>query len=211
VKLRAPDESTAWVVVDQIRSGEYRHEGLTPEAGWRVIDVGANIGVYSLWAARRRATVVAFEPEPETFACLTANTAGKSVTPFHAAVVGSPRAVAKLYRSSIRSTRHTLTGREILSGEQLYDSVDVPAITLDEVLAFPCDLLKVDCEGAEFEMLFAVSDEALSRAQRIILEFHRSAGDPETLIRRLGTVGFDTSILAGASSHEPVGLIGAVR
>jgi FkbM family methyltransferase len=155
--------------------------------------------------------VLAFEPDPETFACLTSNTAEKSVTPVHAAVVGSPRATAKLYRSSILSTRNTLTGHEILSGEEIYDSVDVPTITLDDVLAVPCDLLKVDCEGAEFEMLSAVSDQALSRARRIILEFHRTAGDPETLIRRLGSAGFDTTILVGASPHEPIGLIGARR
>jgi FkbM family methyltransferase len=211
VELRAADDDTAWLVAHQIASGEYRHDGLTPRAGWKVIDIGANIGVYSLWAARRGATVSAFEPEPETFACLVANTTGTHITPFQAAVVGAPRVVARLYLSDVRSTRHTLTGREIVSGRELTDVVEVPAITLDEVLAEGCDLLKLDCEGAEFEILAAVSEESLSRALRIILEFHRSIGTPETLTRRLERAGFETSVLAGTSSRDPVGLIGAVR
>jgi len=38
-----------------------------------LFDVGANIGLYSLLAAKRGTKVVAFEPEPQNFAVLTAN------------------------------------------------------------------------------------------------------------------------------------------
>jgi 2-polyprenyl-3-methyl-5-hydroxy-6-metoxy-1,4-benzoquinol methylase len=33
--------------------------------GWTVIDIGANIGVFSLYAARAGATVIAYDPLPE--------------------------------------------------------------------------------------------------------------------------------------------------
>jgi FkbM family methyltransferase len=33
--------------------------------GWTVIDIGANIGVFSLYAARAGATIIAYDPLPE--------------------------------------------------------------------------------------------------------------------------------------------------
>lgn len=208
VKLRAPDATAAWGITRQIAGGEYRYEHLTPRQGWKVIDVGANIGVYSLWAERRGATVTAYEPGPETFEHLVANTKGKRIAARHAAVVGAHAATARLFLHGERSTRNTLIGREIETGEQLDASVEVPAIPLDEVLTDGCDLLKIDVEGSEFEILANVSEENLRRAKRIVLEFHRTAGPLQTLLDRLAAAGFRAEILDDAG---PFGVIGAMR
>src|SRR5438874_2374910 len=119
VRLSAPDEVTGRIVIDQVSRGEYRWPGVTPEPGWRVVDVGANIGVFSLWAERRGASVVAFEPAPLTYQALTANVAGKRVETVHAAVVGSERSAVRLYLSKGSSTRHSMVGRELDSGLSL--------------------------------------------------------------------------------------------
>jgi FkbM family methyltransferase len=206
VSLSAPDASTAWLVTLQIAVGEYRSPGFTPEAGWRVVDVGANIGVFSLWAERLGAEVVAFEPEPRTFASLVRNVAGRRISPRQAALAGTSAPSVRLYLSEVDSTRNTLAGKEIESGEPLRDFVDVPTVTLPDVLGSGCDLLKLDCEGAEFEALLNADDETLRRARRIILEFHRFAGSPEAIVDRLETVGMQVSRLGG---NESVGLIGA--
>lgn len=206
VSLSAPDPDTAWMVALQIAVGEYRWPGLTPEAGWHVVDVGANIGVFSLWAERLGADVTAFEPEPRTFASLVANVAGRRISPRQAALVGQARPAVRLYLSELDSTRHTLTAKEIESGEALRDFVDVPTVTLADVVGSGCDLLKLDCEGAEFEALLGADDDTLRRAQRIILEFHRIAGSPEVIVDRLEAVGMDVDMLA---ENEAVGLIGA--
>lgn len=116
VLLAAPDATTAWTVVTQIAAGEYRWPGLTPEPRWRVVDVGANIGVFALWAERLGAHVVAFEPEPKTFASLVTNVAGRRVSPRQAALVGEAMPSVRLYLSDVRSTRHTLLAKEIESG-----------------------------------------------------------------------------------------------
>jgi FkbM family methyltransferase len=194
------------MVALQIAVGEYRWPGLTPEAGWRVVDVGANIGVVSLWAERRGADVAAFEPEPRTFASLAANVAGRRIVARQAALVGEAVPAVRLYLSELDSTRHTATGKEIESGEPLRDFVDVPAVTLADVVGSGCDLLKLDCEGAEFEALLAADDEMLRRAKRIILEFHRIAGSPDVIVNRLEAAGMDVELLA---ENESVGLLGA--
>lgn len=206
VSLSAPDADTAWLVALQIAVGEYRWPGLAPEAGWRVVDVGANIGVFALWAERLGADVSAYEPEPRTFASLVRNVAGRRISPRQAALVGRALPTVRLYLSGLDSTRHNLVAREIESGERLRDFVDVPTVTLADVVGPGCDLLKLDCEGAEFEALASADDDTLRRARRIILEFHRIAGSPAVIVDRLETAGMKAKVLW---EIESVGLIGA--
>ena len=47
------------------------------EPGDTVLDIGANIGLFSIWCADRGAKVVAVEPIPLTFAALSANAAAR--------------------------------------------------------------------------------------------------------------------------------------
>ena len=51
----------------------YLRHGISINQGDCVLDVGANIGLFALEAARRGAQVHAFEPMPATFAALEAN------------------------------------------------------------------------------------------------------------------------------------------
>ena len=206
VSLSGPDADTAWLVSLQIAACEYRSPGFTPEAGWHVVDVGANIGVFSLWAERLGADVTAFEPEPRTFASLVANVAGRRISPRQAALVGEAVPAVRLYLSELSSTRHTVLGKEIESREPLRDFVEVPAVTLADIVDSGCDLLKLDCEGTEFEALLGADDETLRRAQRIILEFHRFAGSPEAIVDRLEAAEMTVNLLA---ESESVGLIAA--
>jgi FkbM family methyltransferase len=212
VRISAPDPITSWGIVLQIAGGEYEHAGLTPHPGDRVLDIGANVGIFSLWAQRRGASVVAFEPSPVTFPFLVSNTQGRSIAPVRGAVVGelpSGRRDTRLYLHGDRSTRNTLLAVEITSGDALTESVVVPAYPLYEVLVDGCELLKIDTEGSEYEMLANTPADALRQAERIIIEFHRVAGDPEDLLRVLRNSGFQSSILAGAVGLS--GIIGAVR
>ena len=88
MKLTGPDNVATWDIALQIAGGEYDYPGYVPRRGDRVVDIGANIGIFSLWAARRGATVTAYEPGVETFAHLAQNVADRRVTARHAAVVG---------------------------------------------------------------------------------------------------------------------------
>ena len=206
VLLAAPDATTAWTVALQIASGDYRWPGLTPEPGWHVVDVGANIGAFSLWAERLGAEVVAYEPEPKTYESLVANVAGRRVSTRQAALVGEAVPAVRLYLSGVRSTRHTLLAKEIESGAPLRDFVDVPTVTVADVVGDGCDLLKLDCEGAEFEALLRSDDETLRRARRLVVEYHRIGGEPEELVDRLEAAGLEVSVLW---TSEAVGAIGA--
>jgi FkbM family methyltransferase len=55
-------------------------------------------------------------------------------------------------------------------------SLSVPALSLADAFALleieSCDLLKLDCEGAEYSILFETPQLVLERIQRIVMEYH---------------------------------------
>lgn len=213
MSLSAPDPVAAWGISGQISDGEYSFPGLVPRKGEHIVDIGANIGVFALWAARKGASVTCYEPGPDAFACLVRNTAGRPINVMHAAVVGrsTPESMVRLYLHEERSTRNTLLGIEIGSGQELMSHVDVPAVSIDKVLADGCDLLKVDCEGSEFDIFDGTDGTILRQTRRIIVEFHRTAGDPQLLLQRFSDSGFHAQILKGTSPSDVFGVIGAHR
>jgi FkbM family methyltransferase len=192
VTVSTDDLPSAWDLAFPIWSGEYDEPGFVPHRGWTVVDIGANIGFFSMLAAARGARVTAYEPHPESFRHLQRNTRKWGVDCRQAAVVGDGSERVRLYVHPERSSRNTLTGAEIGSGEALTTAIDVPAIEFSDVLREPVDLLKVDCEGAEFGFLDQA--DVVRNAKRIIAEVHATAGDPEQLRRAVEAAGFDARL-----------------
>ena len=116
--------------------------------GMTFVDVGANIGYFTLLAASLGARVIAYEPTPAVFERLRQNVALNAfdnVALVNAAVVDQPGLLA-LYESPDDPEANNLFG----DGNH---SVKVPAVSLDDDLATrgveKVDLLKIDAEGAE--------------------------------------------------------------
>jgi FkbM family methyltransferase len=161
-------------------------------AGAIVVDVGANVGVFALYAAvvGRAARVYAYEPFPESFELLCANAARNrldAIRPSRLAV-GGERGQRRLF-VGLGHGRNTLLG----AAEQ--SSVVVECITLADVFEREridrCDLLKLDCEGAEYEILLGAPGGLLRRVDRIAMEYHQvPAHLSEELVDLLRGAGF---------------------
>ncbi len=113
------------------------------------VDVGANVGAYSIWAAECGADVIAVEPHPVTAARLQRNVA---LNPYpievrQAALAETP-GVLRL-TTGLDSCNHLLLGADDGSGDRV-DGIDVAVETLDDIVgtADPI-LIKIDVEGAE--------------------------------------------------------------
>lgn len=146
-----------------------------------IIDIGANIGSFTFFAASRfpGARIFAFEPDPHNFRQLQKNAAlnpGRTEVN-HMAVAGISGEV-KLFGGC--SNEHS-TGASIAQDENASGGYAVAATSLEDLFAKcsieRCGLLKMDCEGAEFQILYAAPQSVLDRIDQMILEVHSTEQD----------------------------------
>ena len=106
------------------------------------VDAGANLGIWSLLAAKRGARVQAFEPVPAMAARLRAH-AGASVT-VHQLALGAERGALPFFAVPDGNTGASSMARHHDASVE----IDVEVIPLDDIVD-RADFLKVDVEGAE--------------------------------------------------------------
>jgi FkbM family methyltransferase len=163
--------------------------------GTVVIDVGAHVGYYALLAARQvgpQGKVYAFEPEPANYALLLKNIELNGYGNIVAAgeAVSNRVGPATLFLTRLDSGRHSTYHH----GLPEKGSVAVETTTLDAFLeaeGWPkVDLVKVDVEGAEWDVLEGM-EQLLRKSEglKLILEFNpfllQSAGvDPFRFLER---------------------------
>jgi len=146
-----------------------------------VIDLGANIGLASLYFASRYPScrLLAVEPNPPTYKILTANLSdlieGGRCRTLHAAVWGSERQLigdpSQAHDHYSAFAAREATGNE--NGEETMQGFPITRNIHDSGFEH-VDLLKVDIEGAEVE-LFKGDLDWLRRVGAIAIEFHHES------------------------------------
>ncbi len=142
-----------------------------------VLDIGAHIGFFSVFAALRakEGHVYSFEPAPANFEMLQENirlNGIKNITPINKAISqkGGTREFI-IYPNSISTGAHSFA-----YSENRNLKITVQTISLDEFVKNhgiqKIDFLKMDCEEAEYEILFNSSHETLSMINKISMEYH---------------------------------------
>lgn len=166
-----------WSIKETFLDRFYETCGFAVQPGWKVIDIGAGIGEYPLYVALMQpsAQVFAFEPYPQSFALMQENirlNARTNVQAFNQAIAASTGELVL-----------DLTGGEPVqfqshatSATRIENGLSVQALSLADAFAMleldSCDLLKLDCEGAEYAILFGAPHPILEHIQRIVMEYH---------------------------------------
>ncbi len=147
-----------------------------PKRGENVIDVGSNVGRYSLIAAKKGANVIAIEANPFTFKVLQKNcmiNGFHNVKAFNVACSNKTGTIDELYYiegyegiSSLDLNRLKMLAEKNIEPQK----IPVKAEKLDNINYFSeIDWLLIDVEGHEVEVLEGAF-ETLKRTKRIIIE-----------------------------------------
>jgi FkbM family methyltransferase len=162
-----------------------------------VVDVGGYIGDFALYAVKYLGAehVVAYEPTHENFAMLEHNVAingyGDRITAVNEAVGDSDEIVLNVEK---------LDGDEVHVSPYWYPEAEhrtLPSVTLEELFDAhgldSVDLLKVDCEGGEYDIFPSTPAAILDRVGNIAFEYHEIDGyEPklEQVLNQLSSAGF---------------------
>lgn len=159
-------------------------------------DVGANVGGYSVWAAKRRGVkAVAFEPQAENYAMLCRNLTLNQVngTAYCLALTDKPK-LSKLWMSSseVGSACHTFHDPV---GHDLKERKATPqgcvGYTLDSLsleLGQP-DHIKIDVDGLEYQVI-AGGKETLACVKSLLVEVNTNLKEHQEMIQYLTSIGF---------------------
>ena len=150
----------------------------TPKEGDTVIDIGAHIGRYTITSSKqvgKTGTVVAIEADPDNFQLLKRNIALNNLTnvlPLNYAVF-STRTRMKLYEQSASAKYNSLM---LARAAKTENYVEVNADTLDSILKLnevnQVNWIKIDVEGAEFEVLKGSTKTISSENVSLLIEIH---------------------------------------
>jgi FkbM family methyltransferase len=154
-----------------------------------ILDLGSHIGLSALWFRARfpQARILCFEPDPANFALLVDNVGDVPGIEAHNAAVGSSERIASFYsaeQSWLSSLLPSEAGRsavatpvKVLAIRKIVDALEVERV----------DLLKLDIEGAEWEILDATPLDSL--AELVVGELHRHGCPHPTPVAGLPRLG----------------------
>lgn len=166
-----------------------------------ILDAGSNIGMsvlffHLLWP---KASITSFEPQPAAFHCLSEfirdNHLDGKVTAHQAALAASSGKLDFYVDDAAPGSLLASLDSDRMSKSR----ISVEAKLLSDYISGPVDLLKMDVEGAEFDVLSdLVHSSAISQVKSIILEYHhhidRDTDHFSTLLRLLEDAGFGYQI-----------------
>lgn len=194
-----PDESSAWQEFQQAIAPPFPLTGTTDDYVWRevvlrneyglpdslegqtVLDIGGHVGLFAYAALGRGATVRSYEPDPDNYRRLGAHHGDHPrFSAFNAPVWDE--AISLTYRQDPWNN----------GGGQCKPGVGMQAVAFDDILRDlgRVDLLKLDCEGAEW--LILRGSKELHRVGRIVGEYH--GGDVDEFRQILKDAGFAVEI-----------------
>ncbi len=184
--------------------------------GMTVLDIGANIGIYTVLCARLvgpEGRVYAFEPEPGTYALLSTNLEANHVsnTVAVAAALSDREGTATLYRDRWNAGGHTLLEDNITTQSQ--GSVQIETHTMDgyfggkDVVA---DFIKMDAQGFEGHVVRGGKEFLQRGTPTLLMEFWpeglcNAGTDPERLLRELSDLGYRLVSPEGAEDPRDSG------
>lgn len=166
--------------------GAFLERALRP--GMTFVDVGANIGYFTVMAARLvgpEGRVIAIEPEGDNLALLGAN----------------------LWRNRCQNTTVVPLAAYSSTGEIATEGLSVPCTRLDDLLGpMPIDVLKIDAEGSDIEVLRGAGACLAASPDPVVIVALWSELEPESMLSAYCAEGFDPHLLGAEGALRRVSM-----
>ena len=146
-----------------------------------IIDVGAHIGLFALFASQfcKNGKIFCYEPIKENYKILIENI--------------EMNQIQNIFPNNLAVTKETSRVKIFLNDDQSGHSmfiqnknfVEVDSKSLSDIFIDngikECDFLKLDCEGAEYEIIESLSADLFTKINKTVIEYHMVDTKPELL------------------------------
>ena len=146
-----------------------------------IIDVGAHIGLFALFASQfcKNGKIFCYEPIKENYKILIENI--------------EMNQIQNIFPNNLAVTKKTSRVKIFLNDDQSGHSmfiqnknfVEVDSKSLSDIFIDngikECDFLKLDCEGAEYEIIESLPSDLFTKINKTAIEYHMVDTKPELL------------------------------
>ncbi len=169
-----------FVIKEVFEQDEYSLNNLNLGKNPVIVDIGAHIGCFSIKAAKTypNSKILAFEPMKANYNLFKKNIKLNKLKNICASKKGvaSTKGKRKLYIDKKNTAAHSISIKS-----EKYQIIK--CITLSDVFKkhrlVKIDLLKIDAEGAEYEILYSTHKKYLDKIDKILMEYHDDFKNPE--------------------------------
>ena len=182
---------------EQFADDAYELDWVLGRGPVQILDVGAHVGAFATNAASARpdVRVECYEPSPSSAAYLRRNVAENGLEDrilVHEAALAATAGTARLDDNSSGSVHNGLVqgDERLVHGDDSPHTrrvIEVKTTTFDDAVAAapaPFDVVKMDCEGGEYQLVYASAKENWASVQRIVMEYHPVASESWGELRR---------------------------
>ncbi|MDD2757827.1 MAG: FkbM family methyltransferase [Patescibacteria group bacterium] len=189
VKVDARDDVDQSVAAEIFKHREYRiAEERIAGAVNPIVDVGAHIGIFSLYCAtlNPRVEIYALEPEPKNFIWLEKNLSANGATTVRPIEAGLAGATGERWLRLTADNHNHYLAPTGASDDAKSKKVSVYSLAdfLKKKKIKAVALLKMDIEGGEYEALSSLGKKVLAQIGAILLEYHDAVGAGHKILEK---------------------------
>lgn len=190
---------------------EYEKPGFEIHNDDTIIDIGSHIGLFTLFASQfcKDGRIFCFEPVKENYDMLLSNLQLNDITnvkSFNSAV-SEKKGEVKIHLNDDESG-HSM----FINGTKF---IQIQSTSLKDIIDSnnleKCDYVKMDCEGAEYDIINSLPEDYFNKIQKMCIEYHFIDEKPhlvENMKKKLAKLAYELSSRDISSS---IGFLYAIK